>query len=57
LYRLLQSQGFGSRKACRELVAAGRVSVNGVPGDDPDREFESDGLVLGVDGEAWPYRG
>ena len=56
LYRLLQSQGFGSRKACRELVAAGRVSVNGVPGDDPEREFESDGLVLGVDGEAWPYR-
>lgn len=56
LYRLLQSQGFGSRKACRELVRAGRVTVNGRPCDDPDRELAVEDLVLGVDGEVWPYR-
>jgi 16S rRNA pseudouridine516 synthase len=56
LYRLLQSQGFGSRKACRELVRALRVSVNGAPCADPDRDFAGSGLVLGVDGQDWPWR-
>ena len=56
LFRLLQSQGFGSRKLCRERVRAGRVGVNGVPCTDPDRVFDPAGLVLDVDGEAWAYR-
>lgn len=56
LCRLLQSQGFGSRKYCRELVRARRVSVNGEPCADPDRDFAETGLVLGVDGQDWPWR-
>jgi 16S rRNA pseudouridine516 synthase len=56
LYRLLQSQGFGGRKACRELVRAGRVTVNGQECDDPDLEPAREGLVLGVDGRDWPWR-
>jgi 16S rRNA pseudouridine516 synthase len=56
LCRLLQSQGFGSRKACRELVRAQRVGVNGDPCSDPDRDFAETGLVLSVDGQDWPWR-
>ena len=29
LYRILQSQGFGSRKGCLARVRAGAVAVNG----------------------------
>ncbi len=56
LFRLLQSQGFGSRKACRELVRAGRVAVDGRARLNPDEELPTEGLVLLVDGEAWEYR-
>lgn len=54
--RILYSQGFGSRKACRALVRAGRVSVAGAPCDDPFAEFEPQGLQFGVDGEPWVYQ-
>ena len=33
LFRILQSQGFGPRRACRELVESGRVAVDGVLAD------------------------
>ena len=56
LFRLLQSQGFGSRKACRERVRAGRVRVNGAPCTDPDQAFDPTGLELEVDGATWGYR-
>ncbi|MGN6388760.1 MAG: pseudouridine synthase [Burkholderiaceae bacterium] len=56
LDRLLQSQGFGSRRQCRALVTDGRVLVNGAPCDDPSRDFPTDGLVLTVDGIDWPWR-
>lgn len=56
LCRALQCQGFGSRKACRELVRAGRVAVNGVACVHPDREFETERLILNVDGEDWAFR-
>lgn len=56
LCRVLQSQGFGSRKACRELVRAGRVAVDGRARLNPDEELPAEGLVLRVDGEAWAYR-
>lgn len=56
LERILQSQGFGTRKACRTLIRFDRVSVAGVPVADPFAEFTPDGLVFEVDGVAWPYR-
>ncbi|HNA31330.1 MAG TPA: 16S rRNA pseudouridine(516) synthase [Thiobacillaceae bacterium] len=56
LCRVLQSQGFGSRKACRELVRAGRVAVDGRARLNPDEDIPAGGLVLHVDNEAWTYR-
>lgn len=55
LERLLHSQGFGSRKACRALVRAERVTVNGEPCDDPFADFDPVGLSFTVDGEPWQY--
>ncbi|MCL2871474.1 MAG: 16S rRNA pseudouridine(516) synthase [Betaproteobacteria bacterium] len=55
LDRLLQSQGFGSRKACRQLIEAGDVSINGEPRCDPQAEFNPAGLTFEIDGEIWTY--
>lgn len=52
--KVLARAGLGSRRTCDELVAAGRVRVNGVvaePGTrvDPDHDrIEVDGVVVGV---------
>ena len=54
--RILQSQGFGSRKLCRALIRAGRVSVAGETLDDPFADFAPEGLIFTVDGETWSYR-
>ena len=56
LYRILQSQGFGSRKGCVAQVRAGAVAVNGVVCDDPEAEFNTNGLQLTLDGATWTYR-
>ncbi|MDO9468298.1 MAG: 16S rRNA pseudouridine(516) synthase [Thiobacillus sp.] len=56
LVRALQSQGFGSRKACTARVRAGEVAVNGTPCDDPEAEVDPAGLELTLDGVSWPYR-
>ncbi len=56
LERLLHSQGFGTRKACRALARAGRVSVAGEPCDDPFADFAPENLEFAVDGETWRYR-
>ena len=53
LDRILQSQGFGTRRYCGDLVEAGLVEVNGVLCEDPGARFEVDGLRLTVDGEEW----
>ncbi|MDC6293689.1 pseudouridine synthase [Ralstonia pseudosolanacearum] len=55
LYRILQSQGFGTRRYCKDLVFAGLVHVNGVEAEDPDAQVDTAGLVLDVDGERWAY--
>lgn len=55
LERILHSQGFGSRKLCRILVHAGRVTVNGELCDDPFADFQTESLHFTVDGEPWPY--
>lgn len=56
LYRILQSQGFGSRKGCVAQVRAGTVAVNGVVCGDPEAEVDTAGLVLTLDGVDWTYR-
>jgi len=54
--RILHSQGFGSRKLCRALIRAGRVSVAGAPVDDPFADFSSAGLAFTVDDDPWQFR-
>lgn len=56
LEKLLQSQGFGSRRDCRNLILAGRVAIDGAVCEQPAAEFEPDGLVFSVDGTPWRYR-
>lgn len=56
LDKVLQSQGFGSRKLCRSLVRDGRVLVNGMSCDDHSAEVSTDDLTLTVDGREWRYR-
>ncbi len=56
LYRALQSQGFGSRKACLARVRMGEVAVNGVTCDDPEAEVDPAQLELTLDGVSWRYR-
>ena len=51
---MLARAGFGSRRVCDELIAEGRVAVNGEVADlgrrvDPDRDrVEVDGVAIGV---------
>lgn len=56
LERLLHSQGFGSRKLCRALIRAARVSIAGEPCTDPFADFPPEGLEFTVDDEPWRYR-
>ncbi len=55
LSQLLFSQGFGTRRECAGLIAAGHVTLGGEVCDDPLHEVNPEGLVLGVHGELWPY--
>jgi 16S rRNA pseudouridine516 synthase len=54
--RILQSQGFGTRKWCSELIAAGEVSIAGVTVTDRRTAIETDGLSFMVCDESWTYR-
>lgn len=56
LDRILQSQGFGSRKYCRELIEDGEVAVNGEVITSYKHVPETDGLVLTLFEEEWVYR-
>lgn len=56
LDRILQSQGFGTRKWCRQLIADGEVEVQGVTVDDYRCAYDPEGLAFSVFGEAWTYR-
>jgi 16S rRNA pseudouridine516 synthase len=56
LDRILQSQGFGTRKYCRALIEDGDVTINGEVADNFKATFETDGLVLTVFDEEWAYR-
>jgi len=54
LAQILFSQGFGTRRHCAALIAEGAVQIGGVTCDDPLAEWPVDGLVLQVQGQAWP---
>ncbi len=56
LDRLLQSQGFGTRKWCRELIEEGEVCINGENVTDYRTNIETGGLEFTVYGEPWKYR-
>jgi 16S rRNA pseudouridine516 synthase len=53
--QLLFSQGFGTRRECAALVAAGRVSALGRSVDADDEVDAVDGLAFEVEGRAWAY--
>ncbi|HET7772763.1 MAG TPA: 16S rRNA pseudouridine(516) synthase [Burkholderiaceae bacterium] len=56
LDKILQSQGFGTRRQCAGLILAGYVTVHGELVEDPHAEFELDGLPFTVDGTEWTAR-
>lgn len=56
LDKILQSQGFGTRRECRETVQAGFVCIRGEPVTYYDAVFEPDGLEFSVHGQDWLYR-
>ena len=56
LDRILQSQGFGTRKYCRALIEDGDVLIDGAPATNYKATFDTDGLVLTVFDETWAYR-
>ncbi|GAB3459574.1 16S rRNA pseudouridine(516) synthase [Massilia terrae] len=56
LDRILQSQGFGSRKYCRALIEDGGVAIGGEILTSYKTLVETDGLVLTVFDEEWTYR-
>ena len=55
LAQVLFTQGFGARRVCAGLVAAGAVRIGGQVHDDPGEVVATDGLVVEVDGVAWPF--
>jgi 16S rRNA pseudouridine516 synthase len=55
LAQVLFSQGFGTRRECEALIAAGLVSVGGVVCENPWQAFDPVGLVFGVQGVLWPF--
>ena len=56
LERILQGQGFGSRKACRRLIHQGLVQVDAAVVTDPSALYAAEGLAIDVEGERWVTR-
>jgi 16S rRNA pseudouridine516 synthase len=56
LDRILQSQGIGTRKWCRQLIADGEVTIDGSVVDDYKTSFDTDGLRFMLFDEEWLYR-
>ena len=56
LDRILQSQGFGTRKYCRALIDDGEVSIAGQTQTGYKNAIDTDDLVLTVFDEEWKYR-
>jgi len=56
LDKILQSQGFGTRKGCQALIKAGEVSIGGAVVHDFRQPMEAEGLSFSVFGDEWLYR-
>ncbi|WP_018912177.1 pseudouridine synthase [Thiomonas sp. FB-6] len=56
LERVLQSQGFGTRRQCRQLIEGGHLRVAGTLVDDPAMPVDTAGLRFEVSGQSWLYR-
>lgn len=56
LDRILQSQGVGTRKWCRQLIADGEVLIDGTAVTDYRSVFETDDLQFTLFGESWRFR-
>ncbi len=56
LDKILQSQGFGTRKACQQMIADGKVSLSGEVVTEFSNYFQPEALVLSVDGRPWACR-
>lgn len=56
LDKILQSQGFGTRKYCRDLVEDGEVSINGEIIRSVKTSFETQGLQFHIFDEDWEFR-
>ena len=56
LEKILFSQGFGSRRYCREVIESGGVKINDEIKQTPEEIFLTEKLVMNIEGEAWEYR-
>jgi 16S rRNA pseudouridine516 synthase len=56
LDRILQTQGFGTRRECRTMIAAGFVRVAGEPVVEYDTAFETANLSFSVHDTPWVWR-
>ena len=56
LEKMLQSQGFGSRKNCQNLIKNGAVQIQGEMVSDPKLKLKLDQLEFTVSGQAYQYR-
>jgi 16S rRNA pseudouridine516 synthase len=56
LDKILQTQGFGTRKGCRQLIRAGAVAIAGETVTAFDAELATENLTFTVDDETWTYR-
>jgi hypothetical protein len=57
LEKLIQSQGFGTKKECRSLIQDGFVTILGETITDPKHPIMAqDGLIFAVADEEWSFR-
>lgn len=56
LDKILQSQGFGSRKYCRQLIETGKVSIDGEACTEIKADFSPVDFEFTVAGQTWQYR-
>ena len=55
LQQILFSQGFGTRRQCDALIDSGAVSAAGQVLRSASADIATDGLVLTIGGEHWPF--